>query len=280
MRLTSTVPAYLALAEIEDDAAREAAWSEMYEAAHPEVFAIYYSAWGLPARRAGASLDVPRLAPAMPAVEERARGLALEAEAFFTDQGLLDDELDVVLLVGAHTSDGWVTELDGRDTLFLALEFLGDPPYDAMLLSHEAFHVAHARRGARGWPETCASSLFMEGLAVAVTRDLHPGLSDSSYLWFDDSHGAWVEECAALSGRIAARALAELDTSYDALVVRALFTIQDAEKELPPRAGYWLGDQVVRRLLRDHPSRELVDWDLPTARAALAGELGALVVAG
>lgn len=270
MRLTSTVPAYLALAAISDDDARARAWVEQYEAAHPAVFEVYYRAWGLREKCGEAARDVPRLAPAMASIEARARGLAEEAEAFFVAEGLIDDDLDVVLLVGARTSDGWVTELDGRPTLFLALEFLGDPPYDALLLSHEAFHIAHARHGAETWPEDCAASLFQEGLAVAVTRDLHPGLSDSAYLCFDDAHGDWVDDCARLAPQIAGRALAELDTSYDDLRVRSLFTTRADEEGLPSRSGYWLGDRVLRRLMRDHPTRELLAWDHPTAREALA----------
>jgi hypothetical protein len=58
--------------------------------------------------------------------------------------------------------------------------------------------------------------------------------------------------------------------------VRALFTTQDDEKELPPRAGYWLGDRLVRRLLEQHPSRELLSWDHPTTTAALAAEPSAM----
>jgi hypothetical protein len=276
MRLTSTLPEYLALATIADDAEREVAWVEEYEAAHPEVFEVYYRAWGLPGKRGQAARDVRRLAPGMAAVEARARALADETETYFRSEGMIDDDLDVVLLVGARTSDGWVTGLDGRATLFLALEFLADPPFDAILLSHEAFHVAHARYGAESWPENCGSSLFQEGFAVAVTRELHPGLPDSAYLWFDDQHGDWVDACATAARRIARRALTNLDTSYGELRVRALFTVQEDEKELPPRSGYWLGDHVLRRLMGTHGIRELLTWDHTTAQAALAAELALL----
>ncbi|WP_151084214.1 hypothetical protein [Nocardioides cynanchi] len=277
MRLTTTVPEYLALAAIRDDAEREIAWVEKYEAAQPAVFEVYYRAWGLTARRAAAAHDVLRLAPTMAAVEARARGLVAGAERYFRSQGLIDDDLDVVLMVGAHTSNGWVTEYAGRETLFLALEFLGEEPFDAILVSHEAFHVAHDRHGAGRWPEDCAGALFQEGFAVAVSRDLHPGLGDGGYLWFDDTHGGWADDCAALVGRIARRALEGLDTSYDDPRVRALFTVQESERELPPRAGYWLGDLLLRGLLAEHPMGELLAWDHTTARAALAARLTSLV---
>jgi len=277
MRVTSTVDAYLGLAAIDDDRRRRAAWTETYEAAYRGIFETYYRGWGKRERSLAAAGDVPRLAPTMREVEERARGLVQHTERAFRGDGLLDDDLDVVLMVGGHTSNGWVTELDGREVLFLALEFLGEPPYDGVLVSHEAFHVAHARHGAGAWLENCSASLFQEGIAVAISRELHPGLPESAYLWFDGDHEAWVDDCERARPRIATRALAELDTPYDDPLVRALFTVQDDERDLPPRAGYWLGDLVLRRLLARHRSSELLGWDHVAARRALAHELRELV---
>jgi hypothetical protein len=74
--------------------------------------------------------------------------------------------------------------------------------------------------------------------------------------------------CARLAPQIAGRALAELDTTYHDLRVRSLFTTRADEEGLPSRSGYWLGDRVLRRLMRDHPTRELLAWDHPTARRA------------
>ena len=277
MRVTSTVEAYLGLAGIDDDGRRRTAWTESYEATYPEIFETYHSAWGRHERCLAAADNVPRLAPSIVAAERRARELVDLAERSFRADGLLSDDLDVVLLVGGRTSDGWVTELDDTVTLFLALEFLADPPYDGVLVSHEAFHVAHARHGAASWPEDCSASLFQEGIAVAISRELHPGLPDSAYLWFDDRHEGWVTACEQALAKIAARALSQIDTPYDDPLVRALFTVQEGERDLPPRAGYWLGDLLLRRLLDQHRSSTLLRWDHLTARRALAHELRELV---
>jgi hypothetical protein len=277
MRLTTTVPDYLALAAIDDDSRRAAAWTDAYEAAHPAVFATYHRSWGRHDRCLASVADVPRQAPTLPVVESRARRLAEHAERSFRSAGLIDDDLDVVLLVGGHTSNGWVTDLSGQETMFLALEFLGDPPYDGVLVSHEAFHVAHLRHGAGGWPEDGAASLFQEGLAVAVSRALHPGLPDSAYLWNDDDHDDWVAECAAMAPELAARALGLLDTSYDDPRVRGFFTGDHAVPDLPVRAGYWLGDWVLRDLMTQTPSDELIVWDHTTARLAVADRLGEMI---
>jgi hypothetical protein len=269
MRVTSTVDAYLGLAAIDDDRRRRTAWTESYEAAYRGIFETYYRGWGKRERSLAAAGDVPRLAPTMREIEERARSLVEHTERSFRAAGLLHDDLDVVLLVGGHTSNGWVTELDGRKVLFLALEFLGDPPYDGVLVSHEALHVAHARHGAGDWTEDCSASLFQEG----ISRELHPGLPDSAYLWFDGEHEAWVADCERARAKITTRALAELDTPSDDHLVRVLFTVQDGERDLPPRAGYWLGDLLLRRLLDRHHASDLLGWDHVAARRALAHEL-------
>ena len=186
MRVTTTVPGYVALAGVPEPD-REAAWTDTYEAAYPEIFETYHSAWGRHERCLAAAADVTALALRIPALEGRVRELIELSERSFRADGLLTDDLDVVLLVGGHTSNGWVTELGDTVTLFLALEFLGEPPYDGVLVSHESFHIAHARHGADTWPEDCAGSLFQEGFAVAISREIHPGLDDSAYLWFDDA---------------------------------------------------------------------------------------------
>jgi hypothetical protein len=274
MRVTSTVPGYVALTDVPGHL-RVTAWTDVYEAAYPEIFETYHSAWGRHERCLAAAAGAPMEAWHLRRIEARARDLLAQTERAFRADSLLTDDLDVVLLVGAHTSNGWVTELDGVDTLFLALEFLGDPPYDGVLTSHEAFHVAHARHGAGAWPEDGTASLFQEGFAVAMSRRLHPGLDESAYLWFDGEHGDWVDECVAAKTAIAWRALENLDTPDDEAPCRALFTLRPDEHELPPRAGYWLGDRLVRDLLDRHPAAELLAWDHARARAALADRLEA-----
>lgn len=272
MRVTSTVQAYVALADVADTE-REAAWVHHYEAAHPDVFERYYSSWSSPSRRGASATDVPRLAPLVSGLEERALELVADTELIFRELGLVDDELDVVLLVGHRSSNGWVTDLHGRQQLFLALEFLGDPPYDAVLVSHEALHLAHARRGADGWPEDVAGGLFQEGFAVAMSRRLHSGLSDSAYLWFDGDHDAWVNGCETANPRLRERARSHLRHADDDPAVKWLFTTSRAPDDLPGRAGYWLADRIVAPVLEEVPVSEVLDWSHDEASARIAKAL-------
>jgi hypothetical protein len=65
-------------------------------------------------------------------------------------------------------------EFHGRRTLFVALELLGDPPYDGIVISHEALHLAHMHHGAATWPDDVGAYLIQEGVATAASRELHP----------------------------------------------------------------------------------------------------------
>src|SRR3984957_12482505 len=124
MRLVSTVAEYQRLAKIEDHASRLQAWTADYEAAHPDVFSVYYSSYSDPSHRDSAVAEVARIAPLVRERETRAEALARKTEQEFRAEGLLG-ELNVVLLVGNHTANAWIEEFHGQQAMFVALELLG-----------------------------------------------------------------------------------------------------------------------------------------------------------
>ena len=274
MRLTSTVAGYLALAGIEDQADRLDAWTTEYEAAHRDVFDIYYRSYSDPRRRTAAVAEVTRISPLVREREARAEALARQAEQDFRARGLLD-ELDVVLLVGNHTANGWIAEFHGRQALFVALELLGDPPYDAIVISHEALHLAHLHHGAASWPDDVGACLIQEGVATAASRQLHPGLSDSGYLWTDDQHDPWVRECREAEGALTTVVLEEMATPTEAPHVRGLFAPDCQASGLPPRSGYWLADLLAQRWLSQHSLRDVLAWDHAEAADRASSDLRA-----
>jgi hypothetical protein len=209
------------------------------------VFDVYYRSYSDPHRRNGAVADVPRISPLVQEWEARAEALARQTEQEFRARGLLD-ELNVVLLVGNHTANGWIAVFHGRQTMFVALELLGAPPYDGMLFSHEALHLAHMHHGAATWPDDVGSQLIQEGVATAASRERHPGISDSGYLWNDDQHDSWVRECREAERALAAVVLDEMATPAEAAHVQGLFAPDCQAGTLPPRSGYWLGDLRAR----------------------------------
>jgi hypothetical protein len=274
MRLTSTVAEYLKLAQIEDHASRLQAWTTAYEAAHRDVFDVYYRSYSDQRRRNGAVADVPRISPLVREREARAETLARQTEQEFKAEGLLD-EINVVLLVGNHTANGWIDEFHGRQTMFVALEMLGTPPYDGMLFSHEAVHLAHMRHDAANWPDDVGSHLIQEGIATAASRDLHPGRSDSDYLWNDDQHDSWVRECHEAERALAAVVLDEMATPAEAVHVKGLFAPDCQAGMLPSRSGYWLGDLLAQHWLSRHHLRDVLRWNFAEATDRASNDLRA-----
>jgi hypothetical protein len=271
----STIPDYLRLLEAPEGEARRAAWVDDYEAAHPAVFATYYESWGNPDGRAAAADAVTSLAPVIPGREARARSLVERAGHDLVDIAVLDrPQIPAVLLVGGHTSNGWVADIEGVSSLFLALEFLGEPPLDDVLVVHEAVHLGHLARSAASWPQTVGEALFSEGLAVALSRRLRPGLDDTAYLWFDDTHEPWVGDCRAREDNIRRTVLDALECT-DGELIAQLFSAKPGSP-LPIRCGYWLGDLVLRALLdRGVSPVELVNLSYLEALAVVRHELEA-----
>lgn len=258
--VSSTVTSYRQLLDWEEGEPRRRAWTDVYEASHPEIFAKYYEGWGDPEFRHDAADSVAGLAPKVSRREMRARALVSAAGQNFVDVGLFaEPDIPTVLLVGGHTSNGWVAEFNGQATLFLALEMLGPAPYDDILVVHESLHVAHAQYSMPQWPATVAANLFLEGLAVAMSRRLRPGLMDSAYLWFGNSNSRWVADCQGEEHRIRAHVLDDLE-STSAEKRQSYFSISN-ESTLPSRCGYWLGDKIITDLIDDGTDpKDLLQW--------------------
>jgi hypothetical protein len=173
------------------------------------------------------------LVDAIEVAEERAKAVVVDIETRLRATGLINDDLDVVLLVGNRTSNAWVSDLHGVPALFLAMELFPGPPYDAVAVAHEAVHVTHVRRGGGGWPEDVGGVLFQEGLATAASRVLHTGLSDAEYCWVDSEHEDWIAESDSLLSDVIDNMVLHLEEPCEALLGTALFA-GDAKHENGP----------------------------------------------
>jgi len=109
---------------------------------------------------------------------------------------------------------------------------------------------------------------------VALSRRLRPGLDDTAYLWFDKTHGPWVNECRAREDDICNIVVNGLDHTDRGLIAQ-LFSAKPGSP-LPIRCGYWLGDLVLRALLdRGVSPVELVNLTYLEALAVMRHELEA-----
>jgi hypothetical protein len=258
MASRSTVNEYLKLLHYEVVPERLAAWVDLYEAAHPEVFSVYYSAWGDRSRREEAASAVEVQAALVRRREaEMTRTVRVMGERL-RHLGLIDDEIPLVMLVGGRSANGWVASYEGAPTLFIALEYLDDSAGDDVLVAHEASHIVHARLNPAFETGTLTGRLVAEGIAVLLSRLLVPEASDSEFFWFDGAHNEWVEDCRAAQHLISAFVReARPGSSSDH---ESLFNLRPSGG-IPPRAGYWLAEQM----LREHDAtaasiREVMMW--------------------
>jgi hypothetical protein len=266
LRVDSTVADFLAFWEAAAGESRDVQrrlWHELYEQPNRDLFDVYYTNWASPdgldaalERFPAESATIAARAPHLP----QQVAAAARATADFLEQPLPD--LDVQLLVGLFSSDGWVTDFRGRRTLFLAVEYV--PPYDAVFFAHECTHLVHHATGFDG--DTIAAGVFAEGLAVAVSAELEPGHEEAVYLWMRDGREDWLAECVAREEELSARLHADLD-SEDADVYARWFLGRPNESGLPARCGYFVALRWMRKV--GVPCRELVSWDYDRARAAL-----------
>jgi uncharacterized protein YjaZ len=171
-------------------------------------------------------------------------------------------DIDVQLLVGLFSSDGWVTSFRGRPTLFLAAEYL--PECDDVFYAHECAHVVHRASGFDG--ETVAAAVIAEGLAVGVSAELAHGHDDPVYLWMRDGYDDWFHECVEREDELRRRLRGDLD-SEDPDVYAPWFLGRPNDTGLPARCGYFVAQRWIREL--GIPFRELVSWNYERARAAL-----------
>jgi hypothetical protein len=266
MRVDSTVPDFLAFwarAKGEQRGVQRRLWRGLYEEPNRELFDLYYTNWASP-EMLDAALD--RFEGEVGRIAERADSLprwiadAARATADFLGQPL--PELDIQLLVGLFSSDGWVASFLGRPTLFLAAEYI--PPYDAIFFAHECTHLVHRAAGFDG--DTVAAAVIAEGLAVAVSAELEAGHGEAVYLWMRDGHEDWLAECVERENELRARLRADLD-SEDPDVYARWFLGRPNNSGLPPRSGYFVASRSIAGLRV--PYRELVTWGYEQARAAL-----------
>jgi hypothetical protein len=143
----------------------------------------------------------------------------------------------------------------------LAVEQLPEPGFDVVLALHEMLHAEHQRRAAHDWPSSRVDAdLFREGLAVHVTARLLPEIGASGQLWFAADQQGWIKRCRTMEETLRRRALSELHRED---VSGLWFSgAADRDGELPGRCGYWLGWDLLDRMLARTPMETAMEWPL------------------
>ncbi|HET7488479.1 MAG TPA: hypothetical protein VFJ85_11165 [Acidimicrobiales bacterium] len=249
---------------------RAAKWKELYESAHPEVWAAFYAGQpGDEGRSAVAqemSIVRDRVAAGGPAlhrliedVEPLVRGALGLAPT--------PDPLHV-LMVGPYSINVLVAPFGDDVALFHCVEWFQSEEGSRVLVAHEDTHAWH-RLVLGGAPPAgdAAWTAFSEGLATRVSRQVVPGTDEADYFWFGhEGFEDWLPWCEEHRGELLGRFRDELDEPG---TDDAFFGAGLVEKRW--RVGYYLADLLVGAI--DLPLPELVVLGVDDARAALRESL-------
>lgn len=220
---------------------------ETYAASHPEVTEAYFGRYGT---RKNLPATLNRLGERAPHTIQQV-GEVLDHTPHITEQACLlfstRRQPDVVLFVGCGSSNGFVTEIAGRPTVFICPETFTESTDIAVLLTHEIAHATHELvlgEAVRPYDWDPHWALFYEGFAVHASTVMMPGLPDARYYWFGEpGYDTWHTTCAESRAQIARIARANTPQVYE-----QLFLFGQVIDGLT-RAGYWLGHQLVKQML-------------------------------
>lgn len=203
-------------------------------------------------------LGVQNLQATLVAQTQRFRGLFPGAD--------LQSPVEIVLAPNFDAKSGVLG--DGRPVLVLAVDSLLLERADlSIVLPHELFHLYHAEHaGIRNdgmMPGVdLTMPLFEEGLATYVSSQLAPGHTDGQWLLQDDLGAIPPRRLAEIARRFLADAHAKAIDAAHPETFRRWFNSGPAayQQDLPNRAGYWLGLQLIRRMRRQYALAEIVAW--------------------
>jgi hypothetical protein len=259
------------------------AW-EAYERGQHEVFARYFAGWGKAERRPAAAAAMVQTAERLTTAGLDWPGLLQDVAARMTALVPTDHEIPVVVFVGMGTSNGWVTQLRGQETVFLAAELAAPPPFDAVLIAHELTHALQYLMHP-GWAAedyALGALAFAEGLGTYVSALAYPGHGDNEYLWVDASHREWLRDCEQAWPTAAAALRDVADEPCGGAAERQFFSIGSSGEiaSVPSRFGYYAGLRVVRDLATEMSPTELLALDVPQAQTLLRRRLDELLAQG
>lgn len=253
------------------------AWAG-YERQHRDVFARYLDGWGDDQHRSAAVAAMVQTAERLADAEVDWHGQLEDVAARMTAVVPGDLEVPVVVFVGMGTSNGWVTPLGGRATVFLAAELAAPPPFGTVLTAHELTHAAqHLLNSA--WEASdypLGAHAFAEGLATYLSALAYPGHADDEYLWFDSTHQRWLRDCEQAWPTAAAALQRVLDETCGGAAERQFFAARPAGENavVPIRFGYYAGWRIVRDLATEMTTADLLTLDIATARQLVRRRLG------
>lgn len=247
-------------------------WQDLYEGPNRDVFDIYFSRYGNRQNLNSAFQKydqiVGRVQEIAPHIDRVIEQIVPTCASLFECE---EHELPFVLMVGVFNSDAWVTELSGQATTFLALEADVNSKLSSLpiTIAHEVTHGLHARCSNLKMNSTLVGEgLFLEGLAVCVSRIVVPDAPEVSYLCPGGEQTLagqdcreWLDECRNRYTYVCEQLLANI-TQADEETYASYFWSREQTRRtgIPLRVGYVVGYDLVRQLHQQYPIAEMARW--------------------
>ena len=175
---------------------------------------------------------------------------------------------------------------DGKPVLALAIDtLLLEKAKLDILFPHELFHIYDATHAGITNDGVMPGAdltlpLFEEGLATYVSTLVAPGHTDGEYLLQDNLGALPASRLTEVAKRFLADAGQPAIESAGSKAYGRWFESSKIpfQADLPNRAGYWLGLNLIREMMKTHTLQEMAAWSpaeaqrrTRTALATLAG---------
>ena len=252
---------------------QEAIWRGFYEFRNPEIFDLYFSGFASRKRLPEALTRYRGKTQQLKATEQKIvdliHGIIPKAMKLFEAR---DEEidLDIVIMVGAYGADGFTTDLQGKPTVFFAVEVLSEYEIERtqVLIAHELCHGIHGELLRNAHPEIIsvmdkkefqgwiAKGAFMEGLAICGSKKLLPGFGEHLYLFYSREQGDWCQKNRKKLIELILNDLGKRDGSaFD-----RYFWSNKSKTDLPyTRTGYYVGYLAIEHLLKQYSLKTLAE---------------------
>lgn len=176
-----------------------------------------------------------------------------------------------IYAVPGATFNGKANELSQTKETVLAfginimIEIDDDPD---VLYSHELFHIYHHNRlniDEKTYDEKgkLTLPLWMEGLAVYVSKEMNPSKGDDKVFMSKDLPKVPQKDIRWMAEDFLKNADAKSYDEKHPEIYQNWFNFgKQIRKDIPTRAGYLLGYHVVKELGKKYSSYEMAGWDL------------------
>jgi len=186
---------------------------------------------------------------------------------------------DIYVLHSLGEMDGGTRTLNGKNVLIFGIDGMvryhapGSDP--SAFFHHELFHTYHENvmEACDGDVVPVWANLWMEGLAVYVSKVLNPAANDEE-LELDFPRG--IAEPTRQAARAGMMHLETVLESSNPNVVGALFSTGKDATNLPSRRGYYLGYLVAQEAGKRHSMQDLATLDCKRAHALVVSTVHAL----